>query len=562
MNESFEEKKQKIENSGLYRDSLKLRPLEETIRYNKILDKRRLFKGLKFIFYIFMLIPIASYLFENIFGILSFKSLMFFAIGFLVIYLIEFFITGIIKYNVLKTKYKNMINQEPKLKYAFYNDGIIINDENSVSAFYYSEFKNIEKLENDVYNFYLNPKHHFLLVKESDDEEHTIKFNAFIDHLYECNYIKTDYINYKNNRLLGYLLIALLFVVSIFIFCNIYYHLYLSVSYAFFMLRMYIIIYSYYINRLNIKSALVFIGLSLLAVILGYYIFYVLYYSNYYQNYSFLQLFINLFSIIKGSELVEGTALKTLLLDIVVVFGLCFVFNSIYIVYLIKDNKKDNNVQTVVYENMHLSKKIKNILFYILTLLIMIANISRITLFNAFTDFITGNVFKGYAGKDLVSLVLRYEDSLMKLKEVNNEAYDEAYDILLMQSSNIYSDFNVNEYFIDSSGHEYNDVITVYCSSDFDGQDLFYELYDYGTESSGEWSDWYGNGDETDYIDLEVNVKGDGFCIVKFSSSLDSRTISVFIDNTVKNNNNQRINTIYIENYWFLRIFIIRFFRK
>ena len=313
------------------------------------------------------------------------------------------------------------------------------------------------------------------------------------------------------------------------------------------MLRMYIIIYSYFINRLSIKSSIFCITLSLISIFLGYYIFYVIYYLNYYSNYGIFNLFINLFSIVSHDEIVKWTALKDYFLDSSLIFSLSLLFNSIYIEYLVKNNK--NDVKAITLEKEHLSKEIKHLVFYIIILLVLIANITRVTLFNAFEDFIDDAVFKGYAGDNLVSLVLRYEDSLKRLKEVDEEAYDKARDTLLMQSSNIYSDFNVNEYYIDSSRYEFNDVITIYCSSIYDSYDLYYEIYDYGTESYAEWSDWYGENGSADYVDLEVSVEGNGYCIVKIWNSLDRKTISIFIDNIDKNNNYQSENTIFIENY-------------
>ena len=104
----------------------------------------------------------------------------------IVLFSIECLILWRINIKKIKKAYKKAEIEGIKPKISLYNEGIIVTYDSSVSAYYYSVMKRIEKVDKDSFFFQVNSKIRFFLSPSAEDnEEKKLNDKKFIDYLYE-----------------------------------------------------------------------------------------------------------------------------------------------------------------------------------------------------------------------------------------------------------------------------------------------------------------------------------------------------------------------------------------
>ena len=427
---------------------------------------------------------------------------------------------------IISSRLNKITNNKIYVNLSFYNDGLIYESDGVSISKHYRELKKIDVIDNFIF-FYLTSRITVSVCKDTLDVYQESFFDLLLDKLNDTDILESKKIKfYKTNRNLGFFLMLALLFCSILVFNNAFYLTPLSIVYSFFMVRLYLVIYNRFVNYIDTSGIILTTVFTFISVFLGYYIFYVNYYSGYF-TYSYLYLFTFLFGII------DKSAISGYLADSIFVFSVGYTLNILYIIshYKKTEKEKKNN-------NYHISKRDDNALIYIISIIFLAISLF---FYNSYTilRIDPDEVFRGFTNS--TSLSDRYAKEINELKDLNEEAYNAALDVLDNQEYIL--NHNVSEYYIDC-----NDTITIYTNLDNGEYQIYYQAYDHGLRTNCEWSDWYEMGGFYNYIDLSIEFTGEGYSIIEITNDFDDQIIRIFVDGVKRKNNSQSFDTIYLQN--------------
>lgn len=416
------------------------------------------------------------------------------------------------------------------LVYKFYNDGVIIENGNKRIVMFYTEFKKIVEEKNTI-AFYITSRNKLIIPKDALDIYQYSFLDLLITRLEEENKKSgAQYEEYKNSKYFGLALQMLLFMFSVYVIIKGINYTITMYVFSFFMVRLYLLIYNKYIGNLNKKGITFSLILATITVFLGYYIFYVrYYYLNYYSlyGYSYYELLLKLFLLLDKEVIIDycfGTAFT---LGVGIVFNIGFI-NKIKI--------DENNIETPISisTTTHYSKKDINYLIPILvTLLLGIGIIIEGP--DTSSKKIERNITKGYYNEK--ALNIRYNNEINDLKLLDNKAYEEAKDI--MDNQAIIVNFNANEYYVKNA----EEIIKIFADFNCEDYHLFYNITsNHNLFINCEWSEWYGDDDYNNQIDLSISATGNGYAVITITNDYNDNVIKIFIDRIERKNNKQKQN--------------------
>ena len=529
MSNFIDPKIKHITDSGLVFDIDREYSKEDSLKANKILYKRYIKKQYLFLFYLCLLLPSIMYLSMDFISNDSYLVWMLFIFGFVFVCASFGFLIGyFIRKSIISSKIDSLIRNNAPHKISFYNDGFVYEGGGLAISRLYSELHKVEDIDGFLF-FYYTSKQSLCINKEILDVYQESFFDLLLEKLDDVTISGVKNIRrYKTNEPLGIILMFILFMVSMYVFDNTYYLTPVSITYSFFMVRLYLIIYNRFVNHINAYGIVIVTVLSFLSVFLGYYFFYVNYYAGYFTD-SYIYLYVFLFKIIRSSAILDYFK------DSAIVFSVGYFSNVLFMALnYFKDDKKPKD-KVKLKNKFHVSNKIGNTIIYLISIIFIAVSVM---FYNSYTilDIDPDEVFRGYTSSTPLSI--RYQDKIDELKELNDEAYEAACEIFDNQEYIL--NHNVNEYYVSRS----NDTITLYSNLDIGEYCVYYEVYDYGLKTECEWSDWYEMGGFYNYIDLNIKTCGEGYSVIVITNDFDDQIIEIFVDGVKRERTSQSYNSI------------------
>lgn len=312
----------------------------------------------------------------------------------------------------------------------------------------------------------------------------------------------------NQNKLLGVILLFLVYGISIVVYIFTLNITALSIVYTFFLVRTIIYIYASKINHIKNASLTILIVLLFISLYFGSYLAYVREdYAHFIsEGYEPFEIVFNYYSLINKLDL-----------DIMpFVYVFTFLLHSIGIFanrQFIKRNININNIQTLEDKSQHISVLKKIVTLLLIGSLSICAQLQMEHINNLVVD----QKLERSLGSELQALKLKNKDAYNKAVETF-DGYIKDY--------NFQIDLNYQKLDVSTTG-----VIKIYANFDTDDCSLKANVEDFGTGLTYEWGEWQKHNGKNSYIELNIKAFNEGYAVITISNSVNDETIPIFIDN-------------------------------